>query len=335
MLLLNFGFGVLTVVFLSIVETEPADPGARSLALPFIPLTIATGSQIVEYYVWNRYDGHTFLVFPLIADLAIVGIAFSWNYLAVRHYRLNGIHLRFWFPAVLDSARGIIVITTLLAISVTVGILWFPHLVPWTHAAVFAFLFYAAFRGLVILRHADELLPSSRTAAVIASISFVIYPLVAYGDLAAWNLPFLDPTVSFWVQAHPVYMTVVMIPAAQYIYRNRRRTPKSADPPASHGRIHPGSPGNSAAHRSMSAEAVLDATWRLQSRSVSQGIAEHLTSRENQIVLLLYEGYRYREIAEQLAVSLATVRTHVHHIYGKLGVSRREELFLMLRAERS
>lgn len=40
---------------------------------------------------------------------------------------------------------------------------------------------------------------------------------------------------------------------------------------------------------------------------------------------------RYREIADELYVSMPTVKTRVQHIYRKLGVTRREELLLLVR----
>jgi len=51
----------------------------------------------------------------------------------------------------------------------------------------------------------------------------------------------------------------------------------------------------------------------------------NLTNRENKILDLLAKGYRYKEIAAQLFVSLETVRSHVHHIYKKLQVSSRTD----------
>lgn len=50
-----------------------------------------------------------------------------------------------------------------------------------------------------------------------------------------------------------------------------------------------------------------------------------LTPKENEVLELLAKGYRYKEIAEKLFVSLDTVRSHVHHIYKKLQVSSRTD----------
>lgn len=51
-----------------------------------------------------------------------------------------------------------------------------------------------------------------------------------------------------------------------------------------------------------------------------------LTERERQIVQLAAEGYKNREIAEQLGISLKTVETHRANIMQKLNISDRVEL---------
>ena len=52
---------------------------------------------------------------------------------------------------------------------------------------------------------------------------------------------------------------------------------------------------------------------------------ESLTAREEEILDLLAEGLRFKEIADRLFVSINTVRTHVRHIYEKLQVQSRIE----------
>ncbi len=51
----------------------------------------------------------------------------------------------------------------------------------------------------------------------------------------------------------------------------------------------------------------------------------NLTPRENEILEKLAKGYRYKEIAAKLFVSIETVRSHVHNIYEKLQVSSRTD----------
>lgn len=50
-----------------------------------------------------------------------------------------------------------------------------------------------------------------------------------------------------------------------------------------------------------------------------------LSAREEEILNLLVTGKRYKEIADALFISPATVHTHLHHIYEKLQVRSRSE----------
>jgi DNA-binding NarL/FixJ family response regulator len=50
-----------------------------------------------------------------------------------------------------------------------------------------------------------------------------------------------------------------------------------------------------------------------------------LTAREKQLLDSLAKGYRYKEIAEMMFISVETVRTHIRNIYEKLQVQSRTE----------
>ncbi|MHB8146072.1 MAG: LuxR C-terminal-related transcriptional regulator [Vulcanimicrobiaceae bacterium] len=52
-------------------------------------------------------------------------------------------------------------------------------------------------------------------------------------------------------------------------------------------------------------------------------MAPHLSPREQQILRLLVEGYTNEEIAHQLHCAYPTVRTHLAHLYRKLGIADR------------
>lgn len=62
-------------------------------------------------------------------------------------------------------------------------------------------------------------------------------------------------------------------------------------------------------------------------QAISAPSEEHpdLTQRERQVLKLLVEGLTNVEIAEQLVVSLSTVKTHVSSVIAKLGASTRTE----------
>src|ERR1051325_10380675 len=53
-----------------------------------------------------------------------------------------------------------------------------------------------------------------------------------------------------------------------------------------------------------------------------------LSSRERQVVELVSQGFKNREIAQRMFISEQTVKNHLHNIFDKLGVSDRLELAL-------
>lgn len=56
-----------------------------------------------------------------------------------------------------------------------------------------------------------------------------------------------------------------------------------------------------------------------------------LTRREREIMLLIAKGHVNQEIADELYLSLSTVKSHISNIYGKLGVNTRKEAMKKLR----
>jgi LuxR family maltose regulon positive regulatory protein len=55
------------------------------------------------------------------------------------------------------------------------------------------------------------------------------------------------------------------------------------------------------------------------------GLIEPLSQREVEVLRLMIDGLKYKEVAERLFVSLNTVRFHVKTIYGKLNVNNRAQ----------
>jgi DNA-binding NarL/FixJ family response regulator len=53
--------------------------------------------------------------------------------------------------------------------------------------------------------------------------------------------------------------------------------------------------------------------------------AQSLSPREAQVLDLLAKGYLYKEIADTMGVTYATVHTHIRHVYEKLHVRSRTE----------
>ncbi|MCQ4210089.1 response regulator [Streptomyces longispororuber] len=58
-------------------------------------------------------------------------------------------------------------------------------------------------------------------------------------------------------------------------------------------------------------------------RTPAPAADETLSSREREVLVLVARGTSNKEIARELFISEATVKTHLTHIYGKLGVKDR------------
>ncbi len=60
-------------------------------------------------------------------------------------------------------------------------------------------------------------------------------------------------------------------------------------------------------------------------RALADPLPEPLTGQELKVLRLLAEGHSYKDIADQLVVSLSTSRWHVHNVYAKLATGNRTQ----------
>ena len=74
-------------------------------------------------------------------------------------------------------------------------------------------------------------------------------------------------------------------------------------------------------------EKILDACGIAQDSAMRTKLADRdstdLSQREMEILQMMSLGYRNKEIAEKAFISLSTVKTHINHIFQKLGVKTR------------
>jgi LuxR family maltose regulon positive regulatory protein len=68
-----------------------------------------------------------------------------------------------------------------------------------------------------------------------------------------------------------------------------------------------------------------DAVPQRRAAAAVPGLVEQLTARELEILVLLAAGTPNLRIAEELVVTLDTVKKHVTHVLGKLGAANRTE----------
>jgi LuxR family maltose regulon positive regulatory protein len=61
------------------------------------------------------------------------------------------------------------------------------------------------------------------------------------------------------------------------------------------------------------------------SRANTQLLVEPLSDREIEVLRLIAEGCKYKEIAERLVVSINTIRHHTRNVYGKLHANNRTQ----------
>jgi DNA-binding NarL/FixJ family response regulator len=80
----------------------------------------------------------------------------------------------------------------------------------------------------------------------------------------------------------------------------------------------------------MSSQIARKVVGAFQHMAPSPKDTDNLSRREQEILSYLAKGYRYKEIADTLFISIETVRTHLRNIYEKLHVRSRSEAVLKL-----
>lgn len=55
-----------------------------------------------------------------------------------------------------------------------------------------------------------------------------------------------------------------------------------------------------------------------------------LTKKEREVVELICDGYSRKEVASILGVKIETIKSHMHFVYNKTGVSNSAELWKVI-----
>ena len=81
----------------------------------------------------------------------------------------------------------------------------------------------------------------------------------------------------------------------------------------------------------MSSQIARKVVASFQNKNLALNNHDQLSAREMEILTFLSKGYRYKEIADILFISIETVRTHIRNIYEKLQVHSRTEALLKVK----
>jgi len=74
----------------------------------------------------------------------------------------------------------------------------------------------------------------------------------------------------------------------------------------------------------------LDITIDNPVHQINQDLVESLSHRELEVLNLINQGNRNKQIAETLTISVSTVKRHLQNIYQKLQVNSRTEAMVIL-----
>jgi len=77
--------------------------------------------------------------------------------------------------------------------------------------------------------------------------------------------------------------------------------------------------------------SLLDVSKAAGTSKEIEDLIEPLTKREAQVMKLVQQGLTNKEIAEQLFISLNTLKVHIRNLYGKMGVENRTQALLLMK----
>ena len=76
------------------------------------------------------------------------------------------------------------------------------------------------------------------------------------------------------------------------------------------------------------ADSPADDSLEIRINTLSASYA--LTDRETEVLYLVVKGKTNNQIARDMFISIGTVKAHLYHIYQKLGIHTRKEMFALL-----
>lgn len=152
--------------------------------------------------------------------------------------------------------------------------------------------------------------------AVFAAGRALVHAGMALGELSGWHFVSHDMIAQFCV------VLIVVLTFATGLLSSARDGSLWFDPPTKDEL--------SAGRRK---EPSGEDEGGLESALVLAAERYGLSPREKEVFLLWARGYGSKYVQDKLCISASTVKTHVRHVYGKMGVQNRAELMLLIEQE--
>ena len=256
------------------------------------------------------------LEFAILAnDIAYLGSVFLSMSMFLTIVHLCGFETKKAFVVALSVAGAV-----MFAITATAGILpWYykelalvsvdgavklEKVYGFLHPVYLIYLvaYFAAMVGCIILSVRMKMIASQRHAALIAAI--------VLGNIAVWFVEKFIPSDFEFLSVSYLFSEVVLL-GLYWVMQDYVRLDLVPRAPA-------------ADIATMPMEEKIGKVLSF----LSSG--EILTAREREILELILENEKRKDIADRLCLSENTIKTYTRTLYGKLGVSSREELYALL-----
>ena len=256
------------------------------------------------------------LEFAVLAnDIAYLGSVFLSMSMFLTIVHLCGFETKKAFVVALSAAGAV-----MFAITATAGILpWYykelalvsvdgavklEKVYGFLHPVYLIYLvaYFAAMVGCIILSVRMKKIASQRHAALIAAIVF--------GNIAVWFVEKFIPSDFEFLSVSYLFSEVVLL-GLYWVMQEYVRLD-----------LVPRAPATDIATMPMEEKIGKVLSF------LSSG--EILTAREREILELILENEKRKDIADRMCLSENTIKTYTRTLYGKLGVSSREELYALL-----
>jgi len=164
-------------------------------------------------------------------------------------------------------------------------------------------------------------MPDARRASASMVAFFLVFAVTVFLDFMGGAALF-QPLLSGHFVAFPAFVVFLGV----FLASRRDKavaSPRQGDtPPAAAGSLARRNIAVSVAARASPADPAVG-----ESVDNADAIGRYgISPREVEVLRLLGRGYTYREVADELCVSLATVKSHATHLYDKTGSRNKVEL---------